>query len=97
LAQSLTTDTQILWEPAAAAAAAGFFPMLSNKKNAGAIWATLCTAHTPRTDRGLSQSVTAKPQHKFCVNGLTEKTRRKKTTIRKRDSTSERRCCEGLS
>ena len=71
MAQSLTTDTQILWEPAAAAAAAGFFLMLSKKK-AGAIWASLCTAHTPRTDRALSQSVTAKPKHKFRVNGLTE-------------------------
>ena len=51
MAQSLITDTQILWEPAAAAAAAGFFLMPSKKnrgRHLGKFVHRAHTAHTPR-------------------------------------------------
>ena len=47
MAQTFITGTQNLWEPAAAAAA-GFFLMFRKQKIAGAIWASLRIAHTPR-------------------------------------------------
>ena len=55
MAQSLTTDTQILWEPAAAAAAAGFFLMLSKKKNGRHLGNFVHRAHTAHRPRVVAE------------------------------------------